>query len=87
MSEDKVVAVGTDGRRLAKNGRPRQSGQRSSNHRIQCDRADSSLAIDRPSNGDEGEVKIAVRGNDILIKPTSSRSYTRMVEGRVSSLA
>jgi DNA polymerase-3 subunit beta len=82
MSEDKIVAVGTDGRRLAKMEGPAKAvkGHQTTESNVIVPSRALQL-IDR-AIGDEGEVKIAVRGNDILINTEKLTLFTRMVEGR-----
>lgn len=82
MSDSHVIAVGTDGRRLAKmEGAAAAHGGHSTvdNPTIIPTRA---LTLIERAIGDEGEVKIAARGNDLLVHNERLTLYTRLVEGR-----
>jgi DNA polymerase-3 subunit beta len=81
--EQEVVAVGTDGRRLAKMQGPVQSH---ANHH-QSDSmtivpSKAMLLIDRTLSDPDAEVYVAARPNDVLIKTPNTTIYTRLVEGR-----
>jgi len=80
---DKVIAVGTDGRRLAKMEGPAQSiGEHQSGDATTIVPTRSMLLIDRALSDDDGEVQLAARTNDILVKSPRFTIYSRLVEGR-----
>lgn len=87
MEENKIFAVGTDGRRLAK---MQVVAEAVGGHKTPMEndagrcivRAQSMRAIGRAISEDDGEVWIAYRGNDVLIKTKRAVFYSRLVEGR-----
>lgn len=83
LNEDGLVAVGTDGRRLAKmeaqvtkHGNPDDSGATT----IVPSR--SMQLIERTLPGGDEPVQICPRENDLLVKHAKGVFYTRLVEGR-----
>jgi DNA polymerase-3 subunit beta len=83
MEEEEVLAVGTDGRRLA---RMVGSGKSVGGHRTT---GNSTIVPTRSLNlmeraiGDKDElVHVAARNNDVLLRTGSSTIYSRLVEGR-----
>lgn len=84
LESGKVTAVGTDGRRLAKmecagsavGGEPSAEG----NNIIVPTR--SMQLIERAMTDGEAEVRLASRGNDIMIRSPRATIYSRLVEGR-----
>ncbi len=83
MHGEEVLAVGTDGRRLARmNGSGKSIGghETSSNTTIIPTR---SLQLMERAIGDKDEVvHIAARGNDVLLRTSRCTIYSRLVEGR-----
>ena len=80
---DKVVAVATDGRRLAKMEGPAQSvGGHELEETTTIVPAKSMQLIERALGQRDGEVLLASRGNDILAKNANITVYSRLVEGR-----
>jgi DNA polymerase-3 subunit beta len=83
MTSDRITAVGTDGRRLARMECP---GKSVGGH----DTTDSQTIIptramhliERGLTDGDAEVHIAARGNDVLVKSPRAMIYTRLVEGR-----
>lgn len=82
LSEDELIAVGTDGRRLAKmeakigrHGDPGSSGTTIVPSR-------SMQLIERTLPGGDAPVQICPRENDLLVKHANGVFYTRLVEGR-----
>ena len=83
MTADKITAVGTDGRRLAKMEGPAQSvggHQTADNTTIVPSRA--MQLIERAMTDPDAEVQLATRSNDILVKTPRATIYSRLVEGR-----
>jgi DNA polymerase-3 subunit beta len=83
MSADKITAVGTDGRRLAKMEGPAKSTgghQTSENSTIVPTKA--MHLVERTLIDGGADVQISARANDILIKTPRAVVYSRLVEGR-----
>ena len=83
LGEDSLIAVGTDGRRLAKmeaqvkrHGKPSAAGTAT----IVPSRA--MQLIDRTLPGGDEPVQLCPRENDLLVKHVNGVFYTRLVEGR-----
>ncbi len=83
LNGEEVLAVGTDGRRLARvqgTGKSIGGHQTSGNSTIIPTR---SLMLMERSIGDKEEVvHIAARGNDVLLRTGKCTVYSRLVEGR-----
>jgi DNA polymerase III subunit beta len=83
LNGDDVLAVGTDGRRLARmlgTGKSFGGHETTSNTTIIPTR---SLSLMERSIGDkEDVVHIAARGNDVLLRTSRCTIYSRLVEGR-----
>jgi DNA polymerase III subunit beta len=83
MVGDEVLAVGTDGRRLARMQGP---GKSVGGHQTQGSTTIipvKSLSLMERSIGDKDEVvHIASRANDVLIRTSRCTVYSRLVEGR-----
>ncbi len=83
MNNEEVLAVGTDGRRLARmqgSGKSIGGHQTSGNTTIIPTR---SLSLMERSIGDKEEVvHIAARQNDVLLRTSRCTIYSRLVEGR-----
>lgn len=80
---DKIIAVGTDGRRLAKMEGPCQrvgAGQEEGSTTIVP--AKSMQLIERALGNVDAEVRMAVHANDVLLKSARATIYSRLVEGR-----
>ncbi len=83
LTENHVIGVGTDGRRLAKmEGQASSVGghQTGTNTTIIPTRA--MTALERLIADSDGEVQIAARPNDVLVHTRRCTVYTRLVEGR-----
>ena len=83
MDADKMIAVGTDGRRLAKMEGPAHSvggHQTAGQTTIVPSRAMNLL--ERAVVDSDGEVQLSARVNDILIRSPRFTIYSRLVEGR-----
>ena len=79
----KIVAVGTDGRRLAKMEGPAISiGEHLTRDTMTIVPTKSMQLIDRALADGDAEIRIAARGNDILVKSQRATIFSRLVEGR-----
>jgi DNA polymerase-3 subunit beta len=82
MLPDQVIAVGTDGRRLARMEGPAKSvGGHNTGDTTTIVPTRAMQLIER-TLVDDAEVQVAARGNDILIKSPRATIYSRLVEGR-----
>lgn len=80
---DKLTGVGTDGRRLAKMEGPVQTvGGSPSSEGMTIVPTRSMQLIERALSDADGEVFIATRSNDVLVKSPRVTIYSRLVEGR-----
>ena len=80
---DKITAVGTDGRRLAKMEGPCQTvGTCEQDGSTTIVPAKSMQLIERALGSVDTDVRMAVHANDILVKSARATIYSRLVEGR-----
>jgi DNA polymerase-3 subunit beta len=80
---DKIVAVGTDGRRLAKmEGAAQAVGGHRGGDAMTIAPSRSMQVIEKTLSDADGEVQLAARANDLLVKSPRATIYTRLVEGR-----
>jgi len=83
MDQDKIIAVGTDGRRLATMQGPAQSiGDHTTGDAMTIVPARAMQLIERALSDNDAEIKLASRGNDLLLATPRATIYTRLVEGR-----
>ena len=84
FEEDRMTAVGTDGRRLAKMEGPIVAeGEVKASDSMTIVPSKSMQLIDRALVGDaEAKVQIAARTNDVLIHAAGTTIYSRLVDGR-----
>jgi DNA polymerase-3 subunit beta len=83
FTRDKVTAVGTDGRRLAKMEGPCKTvGHCSYDDSTTIVPARSMQLIERAFSDLDADIRIAVHANDILLKSPRAMVYSRLVEGR-----
>jgi DNA polymerase III subunit beta len=83
MEGDKIVAVGTDGRRLAKMEGPAHSvGGHQTGNQTTIVPTRAMTLIERAISDSDGEVQISARPNDILVRSPRFTIYSRLVEGR-----
>lgn len=83
LEPEKITAVGTDGRRLAKMEGPAVSvGEHGSGEHSTIVPARSLQLIERAVSDADAEIKIAARANDLLVRSPRATIYTRLVEGR-----
>ncbi len=81
--EDKIIAVGTDGRRLAKmEGAAKSVGKHLSGDTTTIVPTRSMQLIERILTDGDAEVQICARANDILVRTPRATIYSRLVEGR-----
>ena len=83
MHPESIIAVATDGRRLAKmEGAAQTVGEPTGGDTMTIVPARSMQLIERALSDSDGEVQIVSRGNDILIHTSSVTIVSRLVEGR-----
>ena len=83
MGAQTTIAVGTDGRRLAKMEGPTQAiGGHQSGEAQTIVPTRSMQIIERALSDDDAEVQVAARANDILVKSPRATIFSRLVEGR-----
>jgi DNA polymerase-3 subunit beta len=83
MTADKIIAVGTDGRRLARMETPAKSVGGHSTADMQTIVPTRAVQLIERAMGDgDHEVQIAARGNDVLVRSPRATLYSRLVEGR-----
>jgi DNA polymerase-3 subunit beta len=81
--DDKLTAVGTDGRRLARMEGPAQAiGQPAPFGEVTVIPTRAMNLIERALAEDSSEVQLAVRQNDVLVKNPRATIYSRLLEGR-----
>ncbi|MFZ5829181.1 MAG: DNA polymerase III subunit beta [Planctomycetota bacterium] len=83
FSEEDVVAIGTDGRRLAKQEGPAKSvGGHSTTGRQTIVPTRAMTVIERATGDNEEQILLAARDNDIIVRSGRTTVYSRLVEGR-----
>jgi DNA polymerase-3 subunit beta len=83
LEGERLTAVGTDGRRLARVEATAQSvGGHKTGDSATIIRTPSLRAIGRAIQDNDGELFLACRGNDVLMKTERATYYSRLVEGR-----
>ncbi len=83
MTENKVLAVATDGRRLARQEGPAKSvGGHTTGDNTTIVPTRAVQHMERALADNEENVRIAVRDNDVLLKSGRVTLYSRLVEGR-----
>jgi DNA polymerase-3 subunit beta len=83
MEADKIIAVGTDGRRLAKMEVPaRSEGGHRSGDTMTIVPTKAMHLIERALSDGDAEIQLAARTNEILVRGPRSTIYSRLVEGR-----
>lgn len=83
MSDKEIIAVGTDGRRLAKMQGPAHSvGGHQTMDRTTIVPMRAMQLMERALSDADGEVQVAARGNDILVRSPRATIYSRLTEGR-----
>ncbi len=83
LSEKEIIAVGTDGRRLAKMAGPAHAvGGHQTGDNTTIVPTKAMHLIERALTDGDAEIHIAARANDILVKSPRATFYSRLVEGR-----
>ncbi len=83
MTADNIIAVGTDGRRLAKMaGKSSSVGGHSTAEQATIVPSRAMHVIERTLSESDAEVAIATRDNDILVRTPRAIISARLVEGR-----
>ena len=83
MAPDKITAVGTDGRRLAKMEVPaRSEGGHTSGDSMTIVPTKAMQLIERAMTDGDAEIQIAARANEVLVRSPRATIYSRLVEGR-----
>ncbi len=83
MDEKGITAVGTDGRRLAKQEGPAKSvGGHNTGESMTIVPTRAMQLIERALADNEANIQLAARGNDVLVKSDRVTIYSRLVEGR-----
>ncbi len=78
-----LIAVGTDGRRLAKMEGPAQTiGEPAAFGEVTVVPTRAMTLLERALGEDDGEVQLAVRQNDIVVKNPRATISSRLLEGR-----
>ena len=83
FEEDRIIAVGTDGRRLAKMEGPCQSiATHHQNDAMTIVPSRAMQLIERTLTDADAEVKLAARSNDVILRTPRATLYSRLLEGR-----
>src|SRR5882724_2372211 len=83
LEPNKITAVGTDGRRLAKMEGPAEAvNDHKTGDTMTIIRTPSLRSIGRALADVDNEVHLAARGNDVLLRTPRCTFYSRLVEGR-----
>lgn len=83
FEQEKITAVGTDGRRLAKMEGPAHSvAGHQSGESMTIVPTRAMQLMERALADADAEIQVAARGNDILVKSPRMTIYSRLVEGR-----
>jgi DNA polymerase III subunit beta len=83
MEADKIIAVGTDGRRLAKmEGAAHSINDHLTGETMTIVPTRSMQLIERALSDSDAEIKVAARPNDLLIRTPRATIFSRLVEGR-----
>jgi DNA polymerase-3 subunit beta len=82
LAAGSITGVGTDGRRLARQEGPAKSvgGHVTTENTIIPSRAIQ--VMERALADNDGDIQLAARDNDVLVKSQRTTIYTRLVEGR-----
>lgn len=83
MADDKITAVATDGRRLARMEGPAMSvGGHQTGDAMTIVPTRAMQLMERALSDGDAEIQVAARANDILVKSPRATIYSRLVEGR-----
>ncbi len=83
LDSERIIAVGTDGRRLAKMEGPAQAiNDHCTGEAMTIVPTRSMQLIERALSDSDAEIQVAARPNDVLIKTPRATIFSRLVEGR-----
>ncbi len=83
MGPERIIGVGTDGRRLAKMEAPARSvGGHQSGDSMTIVPTKAMQLIERALTDGDAEIQLAARANEILVRSPRATIYSRLVEGR-----
>jgi DNA polymerase III subunit beta len=83
LAPDRITAVATDGRRLAKQEGPAKSvGGHQSGDRTTIIPTRAMQLLERALGDNEDNIKLTARENDVLVESGRATIYSRLVEGR-----
>jgi DNA polymerase-3 subunit beta len=83
LSDDKIIAVGTDGRRLAKMEAPARSvGGHKTGENTTIVPSKAMQLMERALSDHDAEIQLVSRPNEVLLKSPRVTIYSRLVEGR-----
>jgi DNA polymerase-3 subunit beta len=82
FGEGKITGVATDGRRLAKMEAPAREVNGHAGEGMTIVPTKAMSLIERTLGDQDGDVQIAARGNDVILKTPRAVIYSRLVEGR-----
>jgi DNA polymerase-3 subunit beta len=83
MTDDRITAVGTDGRRLARMEGPAKSvSGHSTADQTTIVPTKAMQLVERSLAEGDAEIQIAARANDVLVRSPRVTVYSRLVEGR-----
>ncbi|MBC8353500.1 MAG: DNA polymerase III subunit beta [Planctomycetes bacterium] len=83
MEEEKITAVATDGRRLAKmEGPARSVGGHGLGDTMTIVPSRAMQLMERALTDTDAEIQIAARANDVVVRSPRATIYARLVEGR-----
>jgi len=83
LQPETITAVGTDGRRLAKQEGPaRAVGEHATSEATTIVPTRAMHVLERALADNDGNIQLAARENDVLVQSGRSTVYTRLVEGR-----
>jgi DNA polymerase-3 subunit beta len=83
FDENRVISVGTDGRRLAKmEGQAQSVNDHHQNEGMTIIPARAMQLVERALTDDDVEIKLTARANDVLLRTPRATIYSRLVEGR-----
>jgi DNA polymerase-3 subunit beta len=83
LNGEQMIAVATDGRRLAKmEGKGQAIGDHNTSQKSPIVPTKAMLLIEKSLGDGEAEVRLAVRNNDVLVRTSRATIYARLAEGR-----
>ncbi len=82
LSAEQIIGVATDGRRLARQQGPAKAVRDHATRSQTIVPTRSMQLIERALADTEGDIQIAARENDLLVRSERTTIYTRLVEGR-----